>query len=65
VLRLMGIESGRFASSVDFGLSSRIVEDAERLETGEERSSPPYKKGGFSLWKQISRAVAELAGMTE
>jgi hypothetical protein len=40
-----------------------VAEDAERLETGEERCSS-LQKGG-SLWKQISRAVAELAGMTE
>lgn len=40
-----------------------MAEDAERLETGEERSSSLQK--GRSLGKQISRAVAELAGMTE
>jgi hypothetical protein len=40
-----------------------VAEDAERLETGEERSFSLQKRR--SLGKQISRAVEELAGMTE
>jgi hypothetical protein len=50
---LMGIESGRFASSVGFGLSSRMAEDAERsssLQKGGALVSGNKSQGQLRNW---------------